>query len=85
MKTNKHTITIHARCPYQPVWDYYEATFTSRRFIQCEELEAAAEDVRGANTTQEGIASRLREILPSHVSIKVVGRHGANCLTEITR
>ncbi len=82
---NKHTTTIHARCPYMPVWDYYKVTFTSRKFIQCEVLEAAAEDVRGEKTTQEDVAMRLRKLLPKHVSIKVVGRHGANCLTEITR
>ena len=82
---NKHTTTIHARCPYQPVWDYYQVEFTSEEFVQCEELEAAADFVRGMKTTQEDVADRLRMHLKSHVSIKVVGRHGANCLTEITR
>ncbi len=82
---NKHTTTVHARCPYMPVWDYYEVTFTTEKFVKCEDLEKASDEVRGGYTTQEGLATDLREKLPDHIHIKVVGRHGANCLTEITR
>ena len=82
---NSHKTTIHAKCPYIPVWDYYEVTFSTSKFIQCETLEKAADKVRGLKATQEDIATKLRKQLPKHVKIKVVGRHGANCLTEITR
>jgi len=81
---NKHTTTVHARCPYMPVWDYYQVTFSTEKFIKCEDLEKACDEVRGGDTTQEGLAMDLREKLPDHINIKVVGRHGANCLTEIT-
>jgi len=82
---NKHKTTIHARCPYLPVWDYYEATFKTQEFIQCEVIEKHCDSVRGLEITQESLVDKLRELLPEHVSIKVIGRHGANCLTEITR
>ncbi len=82
---NTHTTTVHAKCPYLPVWDYYTITFSTAKFIKCETIEAAADRVRGIKATQEDIALKLRKRIPKHVKIKVVGRHGANCLTEITR
>ena len=82
---NTHATIVHARCPFMPVWDYYEVTFTTKEFIKCEELENACDEVRGVvKATQEEIAMHLRITLPEHVHIKVVGRHGSNCLTEIT-
>lgn len=71
---NKHTTTIHARCPYMPVWDYYKVTFQTMDFIRCEEIERFCDSVRGIEVTQEALVGKLRELLPRHVSIKVVVR-----------
>lgn len=82
---NKHTTTVHARCPYLPVWDYYEVTVETSHFLRCEDVEKSAESVRGKTLTQEDVAKRLRETLPDNVSVvRVIGRHGANCLLEVT-
>lgn len=82
---NRHTTTIHARCPFQPVWDYYTVTFSTESVVQCESLEAACEKVRGTTDTQESIGDSLRAMVQSDVSITVTGRHGANCFTEVVR
>jgi len=78
-----HTTTVHARCPYMPVWDYYEVTFYPRKFVKVEVLEAACEKQRGKKMTQETLARQLSQSTPQHVGVSVVGRHGANCKTEI--
>ena len=81
---NRHTTTIHARCPFVPVWDYYTVEFTTDKIVQCEVLEEACDTVRGAKIPQEEICERLKSAVPNHTSVKVTGRHGANCLTEVT-
>ena len=77
---NTHKTTIHARCPYAPVWDYYELTFETRDFLKCEDLQEACDLVRGREITQEvvfaSIALRLSEITKGKLTL--AGRHGQN-------
>lgn len=82
---NKHTTTVHTRCPYSPIWDYYKVTFSTNKFVKTEDLEDACEKIRGKEVTQEKVAMLLRKSVPKCVAIKVVGRHGANCQTEVTQ
>jgi ribonuclease I len=82
---NKHEITLHARCPYAPVWDYYTLTLTTREFVEVHALQKMCDEVRGKEMTQESIADLLRERLPHHIAIELVGHHGQNCRSVVTR
>lgn len=75
---NVHKTTIHARCPYAPVWDYYTLTVRTTDFLQCEKLEAICDFVRGQEMTQEQVFEHLRESIKAPASITLKGRHGSN-------
>lgn len=75
---NIHKTMVHARCPYQPVWDYYVAEFKSETFIQCEFIQEVCEEIRGKQMTQEQVFEHLRNNFPLSVKITLKGRHGQN-------
>ena len=85
---NSYRTTIHIRCPFQPVWDYYTVELYSEQMVQCEIFEECCDHVRGSEVSQETTAELIQEAvalrLPRIVfSLKVTGRHGANCETVI--
>jgi hypothetical protein len=75
---NIHTTTIHARCPYAPVWDYYTLTVETPEFIRCEIIQAICDSVRGAELTQEQVFAKLREQLMPPAKLTLEGCHGQN-------
>ena len=75
----KHQTTLHARCPYAPVWDYYDVTVETVDFMQCEKLQAVCDEVRGKEMTQEDVFKHIREGIKNQGStVTVEGRHGQN-------
>ena len=84
LATINHQTTVHARCPYLPVWDYYTVTFSTSSFLKVETLEKACETVRGKKITQEQLAKKLAKKMPAGVKVTVVGMHGANCRSEVS-
>lgn len=85
---NHYTTIIHIRCPFQPVWDYYEVELQSSDMVQCEAFEACCDEARGEELTQERTADFIREAIRDRFpdltfSLTVTGRHGANCKTVI--
>jgi len=88
--SNHYTTTIHIRCPFQPIWDYYEVQLQSISMVQCEIFEACCDEVRGQELTQERAADFIREEIRDRFhdldfSLTVTGRHGANCKAVIKR
>ena len=77
---NIHKTTIHACCPYSPEWDYYELTFETRGFLQCEKLQEICNGVRGLKVTQEAVFEHVASGLLGVADGKLilVGRHGNN-------
>ena len=87
---NHYTTTIHIRCPFQPVWDYYEVELQSSKMVQCEIFEECCDEARGETLTQEKTADFIREAIRERFpdlifNLTVTGRHGANCKTVIKR
>jgi hypothetical protein len=56
---NHHKTTIHARCPYAPVWDYYTVIVETPAFLKCERLQEVCEEIRGKEMTQEQVFEHL--------------------------
>ena len=77
-----YKVKLHGRCPFNRDWDYYDLTVTSEVFVKCEDIQAVCDIVRGAIMTQENMAKQLRELLPAHTSITLVGWH-ANTETVV--
>ena len=77
---NIHKTTIHARCPYAPVWDYYELTFETRDILQCEKLQEICNGVRGQTLTQEAVFEHVSAGLlgVANGKLTLVGQHGNN-------
>jgi hypothetical protein len=75
---NQHKTTIHIRCPFAPVWDYYTVVVFTKELLKCERLQELCDDIRGKEITQEAAWQYLRDNLPHHCDITVKGRHGAN-------
>ena len=82
---NKHTTTIHGKCPLNGRWDYYTLTVTTDDFLRVEELEEICDFVRGKAMSQEEIADELSRTLPPHCTIEMTGRHCQNCQTVTAR
>lgn len=78
---NKYATKLHGKCPVARNWDYYELEIYSCNAIMCEEIERAANIVRGATMTQEKMAKQFSELLPG-VSFKITGFH-SNVKTEV--
>lgn len=78
-----HETILHGRCPINGSWDYYTLEVRTDGFIKCEDIEAACDQVRGSELTQEGIAEQLRELIPSDCVIVLRGRHGQNIATIV--
>ncbi len=75
---NHHETTIHARCPYAPVWDYYTLTVVTPDFIRREELQRICNTVRGQEMTQEDVFVALRKAINQPASLTLEGCHGQN-------
>jgi len=75
---NIHKTTIHARCPYAPVWDYYTLTVETPEFIRCETVQEICDSVRGLEMTQEEVFAKLREKLLPPAKLTLEGCHGQN-------
>lgn len=90
MNVNYYTTTIHIRCPFHPVWDYYEVELQCSLMVQCETFEECCDEVRGEILSQEKTADSIRDSIKKRFpdlffGITVIGRHGANCKTVIKR
>ena len=75
---NKHSTTMHSRCPYAPMWDYYDVTVETPEFLQCERLQEVCDEVRGKELTQEAVFEHIRQSIKPPAQITVEGRHGQN-------
>jgi len=76
-----HKTTIHARCPYAPIWDYYTVTVTTPELLRCEDFQAICDEVRGQEMTQEDVFAKVLGRLPLSVRggrLTIKGRHGQN-------
>lgn len=82
---NHHKTTIHARCPYAPVWDYYTLTVRINTFVRTEDIQKICDEVRGQEMTQEDIADKIEAALPPRTGFTIKGRHGQNGRLIITR
>jgi len=85
---NSYRTTVHIRCPFQPVWDYYTVELNSEQMVQCETFEVCCDVVRSREISQEETAAILYAELVSIIGNKkfvltVTGRHGANCETVV--
>lgn len=78
---NTYNTLIHGRCPIKRMWDYYTLEIISEEEILCEQIERAANIVRGATMTQEKMAKQISELLPG-VTFKMIGVH-SNVRTEV--
>jgi hypothetical protein len=78
-----HSTMIHGRCPINGSWDYYDVEVRTDTFVKCEDIEAACDQVRGSELTQEAMAEELRERLPVDCVLIVRGRHGQNIETMV--
>lgn len=84
-KQNKHVTTIHARCPYAPIWDYYTLTVYAVGMIRTEEIQRVCNLVRGLEMTQEDVADRIEAELPKGTKFTLKGRHCQNGRLIISR
>ena len=75
---NKHTTTIHSRCPYAPVWDYYTLTVETPNFLMCEMLQEICDGVRGKELQQEQVFEYLRDKIKPPAKLTLEGCHGQN-------
>ena len=75
---NEHITTIHARCPYAPVWDYYTFTVKTTQFLRCEEVQRVCDEVRGKEMTQEQVFEFLRDEIKPPAQLTLEGCHGQN-------
>lgn len=86
---NIYETTIHIRCPFQPVWDYYRLVVESKHMIQCELIESMCDKLRGRECTQESAADELLQLFAGPVkrgfTLSLSGWHGANCKVECKR
>lgn len=78
---NTYNTLVHGRGPIKRGWDYYTLEIVSDETILCEEIERAANIVRGATMTQEKMAKQIAELLPG-VTFKLIGVH-SNVKTEV--
>jgi len=84
-----HTTMIHGTCPINDSQDYYELQVDCDFFLSAEEVELAANVVRGKTMTQEAMATAIYDDiyagLPDRkgVQITLIGRHGQNVATEV--
>lgn len=74
----QHKTMIHARCPYAPVWDYYEVTFTTEKFLRCELLQSLCDQIRGQEVNQEQVFAFIQEGIKIRGTLVVEGQHGTN-------
>ena len=75
---NIHETTIHARCPYAPVWDYYQITFETSEHLKCEDFQAICDQVRGRELTQEDVFEFAALKLKHRGKLTLVEQHGTN-------
>ena len=75
---NHHKTTIHARCPYAPMWDYYTLEVKTFDFLRCEDLQRICDGIRGKEMTQEQVFEFLRANIKQPATITLKGRHGQN-------
>jgi hypothetical protein len=81
---NIHTVYVHTRCPFAPVWDYYKVVVRTPDFLKCEDLQSICDKVRGLEMTQENVMREIRSKLNRSCRVTVTGRHGSNGRLEIT-
>lgn len=78
-----HETMVHGKCPINGAWDYYTLEVRTDGFVKCEDIEAACDQVRGSEKTQEDMAYELRELLPADCVLVLRGRHGQNVSTMV--
>lgn len=80
-----HETLVHGRCPINGIWDYYllRIRIDSDEFVRAEDIEEAADFVRGKPLSQEDMAKQIHQSLPACCSVEMRGRHGQNCGTTV--
>lgn len=65
--------------------DYYllRVSIAGDDFVRVEDIEEAADFVRGKPMTQEAMAKQILRSLPACCTVEIRGRHGQNCGTTV--
>lgn len=63
-----HREMIHARCPVEPVWDYYEVEVIADQLVRVETVRAAVAAEAGKETYQEDLTQRLATAIGARVT-----------------
>jgi hypothetical protein len=85
----QHKTTIHAQCPENDGWDYYEVVVETSKIIPVESITSAFDEVRGQKMYQEELTDRLAlgvsQCIADRVDVKITtrGTHGPHA-TEVT-
>jgi NADPH-dependent 7-cyano-7-deazaguanine reductase QueF len=79
----EHTIPMHAVCPFNGEWDYYDVKFIGGEVVDVHILDKILDRFRGELITQEGLAQRIALASPPGFEIVVTGKHGQRCDTVV--
>ena len=74
---NNHKTTVHTRCLYAPVWNYYTVIVETPDFLKCERLQEVCEEIRGKEITQEQVYEHIKSKIHA-AKVTVKGRHVQN-------
>lgn len=83
---NQHKTMVHNKCP-NGCWDYFTVEVATDKMIWAEDIEKAADTVRGGTRTQEQLAKAVHGELKAFdpdVTIVVTGQHGQNVRSVVT-
>ena len=81
---NIHKTQVHARCPHQPVWDYYEVRVRTSGILRCEDFQSACDELRGQTLIQEDLTTKPAQLISQVMAfnyefeVEVRGCHGQN-------
>lgn len=70
----RHKAMVHARCPVDDSWDYYEVEICADGLVTVEQIQHVLNQVRGEKDFQENITAKIAEKLGTQVITR--GRHG---------
>lgn len=78
-----HISTIHARCPVDNRWDYYQVEVQTNQLLNVEEFERVLNQARGTTAYQESLAKWISAHLPPFTTVKLTGVHGQQTKTVV--
>lgn len=78
----RHETIIHAKCPFNQEWDYYDLIISCDTLLKCEDLQDICNTVRGNSMSQESLSellfSEFLKIVNGNFELLLVGKHGQN-------